>query len=158
MPRGVLEVNILVCFCYDCFLSTTALFIWPCSCGGGHLRDLCCCGGSHAPGKCSSLGAPKPLCWDAECRGSKEVNCSMETSSTVLSASLNPTNLPSPHYVHCSPHGLHECNCRETGVHFVVKVFLCNKSSGVKKKGRRKTSFFGKFLIQCHPVLLVVPC
>lgn len=61
----------------------------------------------------------------------------METS-TVSLASLNPRILPSPCCVHCSPHGLHECNCRETGMYFVVKVFLCNKSSGVKNKEQKK--------------------
>lgn len=69
------------------------------------------------------------------------MNCSTDTS-TVLLASLNTTILPSPHYVRCSPHGLHECNCRETGAQFAVKVFLCNKSSGIRNKGRRKLTLW----------------
>lgn len=69
----------------------------------------------------------------------------MEASSTVLLASLNPTMLRGPHYVHCSLHGLQKCNCRETGAHFVVKVFLCNKSSGVKNKGRKKPHSLASF-------------
>lgn len=57
MPRKAVEVNILVCFCYDYFISSTALLIQPCSCRDGPIRILCSRGGSHVLGKCSSLGA-----------------------------------------------------------------------------------------------------
>lgn len=66
------------------------------------------------------------------------MNRSMGASPTVLLASLNSTILPGPHYVRCLPRGLHERNCRETDAQFVVKVFLCNKSSDVRNKGRRR--------------------
>lgn len=70
------------------------------------------------------------------------MNRSTDISPTALLASLNSAILPSPPYVQCSPHSLHECNCRETGAQLVVTIFLCNKSSGVRKKGKRKLTFW----------------
>ena len=149
MPRRAVEVNILFCFCCDYFISTAALLIQPFSCRDGPMRDLCSCGGSHVLGKCSSLGAsffselnPIKLHWDTKWRGTEEMNRSTDTSPAVLLASLNSTILPSPHCMHRSSHSLHECNCGETGAQFVIKVFLCNKSSGVRNKGRRKLALW----------------
>lgn len=57
MTRRATEVNSLFCFCYEYFVSTTALLIQLCSCGEGPMRNLCSCGGSHVLGRCSSLDA-----------------------------------------------------------------------------------------------------